>query len=110
MTRASQQAHIREREITDGESRFLRTRVCRPLPLKERAVELILARKIHGKRRSKKNLEGLYEILAPGLDCKILKLAPLYPLLKSLASPLSTCETAISQNLELCRRDRLHWK
>ena len=29
-------------------------------------MELNLARKIHGKRRSKKNLEGLYEVLAPG--------------------------------------------
>ena len=59
MTRASQEAHNRERESADGESRFFRTSVCRPLPLKERVVELKLARKIHGKRRSKKNLEGL---------------------------------------------------
>ena len=59
MTRASQEAHNREREGTDGESHFLRTRVCRPLPLKERAVALKLARKILGKRPSKQTLEGL---------------------------------------------------
>ena len=59
MTWASQEAHNRERGGTDGESRFLRTRVCRQLPLKERAVALKLARKIQGKRPSKKTLESL---------------------------------------------------
>ena len=39
MTRAAQDAHNRERESTDGESRFLQTIACRPLPLKERADE-----------------------------------------------------------------------
>ena len=34
-TRALQKAHTREGEITNGESRFLRTRVCRSLLLKE---------------------------------------------------------------------------
>ena len=37
-------------------------------------MELNLARKIHGNRRLKKNLEGLYEVLAPGLH--ILKVSP----------------------------------
>ena len=106
MTGASQEAHNRERESTDGKSRFLLPRVCRLLPLKERAVELKLARKIHGKRHFKKNLEDLYEVLAPGLQ--ILKVSPLHPLLKSLANPLSQCEIAISLNLEHCRRDKLH--
>ena len=59
MTRALQEAQNKERESTDGESRFLQTGVCRPLPFQERAVELKLARKIHGKRRSKKNLESV---------------------------------------------------
>ena len=66
MSRATQEAKTRERASTDDESRFLRTKAIRPIPLKERAVELNLARKIHRKRRSKKNLEGLYEVLAPG--------------------------------------------
>ena len=96
MTRASQEAHNREQESTDSESRFLRTRVCRPLPLKKRAVELKLGTKIDDKRRSKKILEGLYEGLAPGSQIRKISL-----LLKCLANPLSQCETAISQNLEI---------
>ena len=110
MTRASQEAHNRERESTDGESRFLRTIARKPFPLKERAVELKLAMKIHGKRRTKKNFEGLYEVLAPGSHILKVPLHPLHPLLKSLANSLSQCETAISENLELYRRDRLHRK
>ena len=74
MSRATQEAKTRERPRTDGESRFLRTKAIRPIPLKERAVELKLARKIHGKRRSKKNLEGFNEVLAPGSH--ILKVSP----------------------------------
>ena len=45
MTRASQEARNRERASTDGESHFLHTKATRPIPLKERAVELNLARK-----------------------------------------------------------------
>ena len=46
MTRASNEAKNRERASTDGESRFLKTKAIRPNPLKERAVELNLARKV----------------------------------------------------------------
>ena len=59
MSRATHDAKERERASRDGESRFLQTKAIRPIPLKERAVELNLARKIHGKRKSKNNLEGL---------------------------------------------------
>ena len=48
MSRATQEAKTRERASTDGESRFLRTKANRPIPLKEQSVELNLARKIHG--------------------------------------------------------------
>ena len=74
MSRATQEAESRKRASNDGESRFLRTKATRPVPLKERAVELNLAQKIQGKRRSKKNLEGLYDVLAPGSH--ILKVSP----------------------------------
>ena len=60
MSRATQEAKSRERASNDGEYRFLRTKASRPIPLKECAVELNLSRKNLGKRRSKKNLEGLY--------------------------------------------------
>ena len=66
VTRASKEANERERASTDGESRFLKTKAIRAITLKECAVELNLARKVHGKRRSKKKLEGLYGVLAPG--------------------------------------------
>ena len=66
MSRATQEGKTRERASTDGESCFLRTKTMRPIPLKERAVVFNLARKIHGKQSSKKNLEGLYEVLPPG--------------------------------------------
>ena len=52
MTRASTEAKNRERTSTDGESRFLKTKAIRPIPLKERAVELNFARKVHGKRKT----------------------------------------------------------
>ena len=74
MTRATAEARSREQASIDGEPRFLKTTAIRPIPLKERAAELNLARKVHGKRRSKKNLEGLYEVLAPG--SQILKVSP----------------------------------
>ena len=74
MSRATHEAKEREMASTDGESRFLRTKAIRPIPLKERAVELNLARKIHGKRRPKKKMEGLYGVLAP--SSHLLKVSP----------------------------------
>ena len=74
VARASNEANERERASTDGESRFLKMKAIRAITLKERAVDLNLARKVHGKRRSRKNLEGLYGVLAPGSH--ILKVSP----------------------------------
>ena len=88
MSRATQEAKTRERASTDGESRFLRTKATRPIPLKERAVELNLARKIHGKRRSEKNLEELYEVLAP--SSHILKVSPTTSTIKEPGKPVVT--------------------
>ena len=88
MSRATQEAKSRERASNDCESRFLRTKATRPTPLKERAVELNLARKIHGKRQSKKNLEGLYEVLAPGSH--ILKVSPTTSTIKEPGKPVVT--------------------
>ena len=86
ITRASSEAKNRERASTDGEPRFLKTKAARPIPLKERAVELNLARKIHGKRRSKKTLEGLYEVLAPG--SYIFKVSPTTSTIKEPGKPV----------------------
>ena len=88
MSRATQEAKSREGASNNGESRFLRTKATRPFPPKERTVELNLARKIHGKRRSKKNLEGLYEVLAPGSH--ILKVSPTTSTIKEPGKPVVT--------------------
>ena len=88
MSRATSEAKNRERASTDGECRFLKTKAIRPIPLKERAVELNLARKVHGKRRSKKNPEGIYEVLAPG--CHILKVSPTTSTIKERGKPIVT--------------------
>ena len=88
MSRVTQEAKSRERAGNDGESRFLRTNAIRPIPIKERAVELNLERKIHGKRRSKKTLEGLYEVLAP--RSHILKVSPTTSTIKEPGKPVVT--------------------
>ena len=74
MTRATRDSNERERQSTDGESRCLRSRTCRIIPLAERAVQVKWARNIHGKRRYNADLEGLYEVLAPGSS--IVKVSP----------------------------------
>ena len=96
MSRVTQKAKTRERASTDGESCFLRTKAIRPIPLKERAVELNLPRKIHGKRRLKKNLEGLFEVLAP--RSHILKVSPTSSTIKEPGKPVVTVRIVISQN------------
>ena len=64
---ATKEALSREQLAGDSESRFLRlTKAHHPIPLKEHTVQLKIARKKHPNRRSKKNLDGLYEVLAPG--------------------------------------------
>ena len=88
MTRATRDESKRERKSTDGECRFLRSGVCRPIPLTEKAVTLKLAQKIHGKRLSKKNLEDLYEVLAPGSN--IIKVSPRTSTIKEPSKTLFT--------------------
>ena len=88
MTRATTEARSRERASTDVEPRFIKTKAIRPIPLKERAAELNLKGKVHGKRSSKKNLEGLYEVLAPGSH--ILKVSPTMSTIKEPGKPVVT--------------------
>ena len=51
-------------------------------------MELNRAWKVHGKRRSRKNIEGLYEVLAPG--SQILKVSPTTSTFKETAKPIVT--------------------
>ena len=67
MCKATRDATTRERLAAGNESRFIRTtKAHRAIPLKEHAVQINIARKKHPHKRSKKNLDGLYEVLAPG--------------------------------------------
>ena len=66
MCKATRDATTRERLAADNESRFIRTtKAHRAIPLKEHAVQIHIARKRHPHKRSKNNLDGLYEVLAP---------------------------------------------
>ena len=68
MCTATSEALSRGMLAGDNESRILRsTKAHRPIPLEEHTVQLKIARKKHPNRLSKKNLDGLYEVLAPGL-------------------------------------------
>ena len=67
MCRATQEALSRERLADDNESRFIRAmKIHRAIPLKEPAAQMNIAQKCHPNKRSKKNFDGLSEVLAPG--------------------------------------------
>ena len=59
--------------MKDGEERLIWSEgVERPIPCSERSIQFKIARKIHESQRQKKNLDGLYEVLAPrSTVCKI---------------------------------------
>ena len=67
MCAASALARAEQEKRKDGEERFLNSEgVSRPIPCSERSVQVKLARKLHESQRQKKNLDGLYEVVAPG--------------------------------------------
>ena len=88
MTRSTKDSNDREKKSTDGESRFLRSTLCRPIPPSERAVHFKLARKFQGKLLSKKNRECLYEVMAPGFN--IVKVCPHTWTIKELGRTIIT--------------------
>ena len=73
MCAASVLARAEQEKRKDGEERFLNSEdVSRPIPCSERSVQVKLARKLYENQRQKKNLDGLYEVLAPGsTECKV---------------------------------------
>ena len=73
MCAASALARAEQEKRKDGEERFLNSEgVSRPIPCSERSVQVKLARKLHENQRQKKNLGGLFEVLAPGSTvCKV---------------------------------------
>ena len=67
MCEATQETLSPERLANGDETRFLRsTEIHRALPIKKPTVLLNIACKKHPNKRSKRNLDGLYEVLAPG--------------------------------------------
>ena len=64
---------LRISKMKDGEQRFIKSEgVSRPIPCTERSIQIKLARKLHEIQRQKKNLDELYELLAPGSTvCKV---------------------------------------
>ena len=59
--------------MKDGEQRLIWSEwVGRPNPCSERSIQVKLARNVHDSQRQKKNLDGLYEVPAPGSTvCKV---------------------------------------
>ena len=59
--------------MNDGEQHLIRSEgIFRSIPCSERSVQVKLARKLQENQRQKKNLNGLYEVLAPGSTvCKV---------------------------------------
>ena len=66
MCKATQEALSRERPAEDDKTRFLRsTKIHRATFIKEAMVQLKIARKKRPNKWSKKNVDGLFEVLAP---------------------------------------------
>ena len=70
---ASSRARVEQEKRNDGEKRLIKSEgISRSIPCSERSIQVKLARKLHENQRQKKNLDGLYEVLAPGSTaCKV---------------------------------------
>ena len=70
---ASARARAEQEKRNDGEQQLIKSEgISRPIPSSERSIQVKLARKLHENQRQKKNLDGLYEVLAPGSTvCKV---------------------------------------
>ena len=70
---ASSRARAEQEKRNDGEQRLIKSvGFFRSIPCSERSIQVKLARKLHENQRQKKNLDGLYEVLAPGSTvCKV---------------------------------------
>ena len=101
-----------EREITkDGKSRLLWSDgISRPIPRSERSersIQVKIARKIQTAQRQKKNLDGLYEIPAPGST--VGKISSTTSVSKNQTGRKLASAIPILQNLRLGKKERLHW-
>ena len=80
--------------------------ILRPILRTERSVQVKLAGKIHAKKRQKRNLDGLYEILAPGSI--VGKVSPIASVIKEPKKPKVRTENQILRNSEPTTSDPLN--
>ena len=67
MNRAQQDAGLRYRDSDNKESRFIiHPKLTNPIPRTEKSLNVKLAWKLPNKKRAKRQLAGLYEVLKPG--------------------------------------------
>ena len=67
MNKAQQDAGFRYRDSENKESRFIiHPKLTNPIPRTEKSLNVKLARKLPNKKRAKRQLAGLYEVLKPG--------------------------------------------
>ena len=67
MCQASLDAGQRYRELENKESRFItHPKITDPIPRTEQSLKVKLAQKLPNKKRAKRQLAGLYEVLKPG--------------------------------------------
>ena len=67
MNKEQQDSGLRYRDSDDKESRFIiHPKLSNPIPRTEKSLSVKLARKITNKKRAKRQLAGLYEVLKPG--------------------------------------------
>ena len=67
MNKAQQDAGFRYRDSDNKESRFIiHPKLTNPIPRTKKSLNVKIARKLPNKKRAKRQLAGLYEILKPG--------------------------------------------
>ena len=67
MNRAQQDAGLRYRDSDNKESRsIIHPKLTNPIPRTEKSLNVKLARKLPNKKRAKRQLAGLYEVIKPG--------------------------------------------
>ena len=67
MNKAQQDAGLRYRDSDNKESRFIiHPKLTNPIPRTEKSLSVKLARKLPNRKRAKRQLAGLYEVLKPG--------------------------------------------
>ena len=104
MCQASLDAGQRYRESYNKESRFItHPQITDPIPRTEQSLNVKLARKLPQKKRAKRQLAGLYEVLKPGSF--VTESSPTTTIINEPGRTPVKSEIVISQNLELKPKD-----